>query len=138
MLCPDPIACDCDPAECTGHGDHRGQDVGGNHGVPPAGIGVEPHGRSPVPQSGVPACENPHNHTVCDPEECRYEIPKGGDTLESLELTGAIHPVPMLTGAQLWGEHPGPERRFTDSLEKSEAFGPLIVDKSLLCLQTKI
>ena len=28
--------------------------------------------------------------------------------------------------------------RFTDSLEKSEALGPLIVDKSLLCLQTKI
>jgi hypothetical protein len=28
--------------------------------------------------------------------------------------------------------------RFTDSLEKREALGPLIVDKSLLCLQTKI
>jgi hypothetical protein len=28
--------------------------------------------------------------------------------------------------------------RFTDSLEKREAFGPLIMDESLLCLQTKI
>ena len=28
--------------------------------------------------------------------------------------------------------------RFTDSLEKCEALGPLIVDESLFCLQTKI
>ena len=106
MLCPDPIACDCDPAEHIGPADHRGQDGRGNHGVPPAGMFVEPHGRSHVPQIGGPACKNRHNHTVCNPEESRYEIPEGGDTLESLELTGAIHPVPTLTGTPLWVELP--------------------------------
>ena len=100
------MACDCDPAEHTGPVDHHGHDVGWNHGVPPAGIGVEPHGRSHVPQRGVPACENRHNHNVCDRKEYRYEIPEGGDTLESLESMGVIHLVPMLTGVQPWGERP--------------------------------
>ena len=109
MLCPDPIACDYDPVEHTGPADHRGQGVGWIHGVPPAGMAGEPHGRSHVPQSGVPACEDQHLRTGCDREESRYDIPEGCDTLESQESMGAIHPGPMLTGAQLWGECPGPK-----------------------------
>ena len=125
MLCPDPIVGDCDPAEHTGPGDHPGQDIVGNYGVPPAEIGVEPHGRSPCPQSSVPACENLHNHTACDPKESQYEILKGGDTLESLELTGAIHHVPMQTSAQLWGECPGPKPEHSYS---SATLNPSYID----------
>ena len=109
MLCPDTIACECDQAKHIVPTDHHGQDVGWNHGVPPAGTDVEPHSHSHGPQSDGPACENLHTHTVCDLEESWYKIPKGGDTSESMELTGAIHSVPMLTGVQLWGELPGPK-----------------------------